>query len=90
MVKNDGNVDLNNVSINDPLINLTGPTGDDIDPGVLNPGEVWVYTGNYSVTKDDIDNRSSGNINNTATVSSNELQNKSSTVSQPIAKNADL
>jgi len=43
VVKNDGNVDLNNVSINDPLINLTGPTGDDIDPGVLNPGEVWVY-----------------------------------------------
>jgi hypothetical protein len=45
-----------------------------------------VYTGNYSVTKDDIDNGSSGNINNTATVSSNELQNKSSTVSQPIVR----
>jgi uncharacterized membrane protein len=43
VVKNEGNVDLNNISINDPLINLTGPTGDDIDPGVLNPGEVWVY-----------------------------------------------
>ena len=89
VVKNEGNVSLNNVKVTDSLINLTGPIGNDTKEGVLNPGEIWIYTGNYSVTKDDINN-GTGYINNTATVSCNELPPKSSNINQPIAKKADL
>ena len=89
VVKNDGNVDLTGVSVSDPMIELTGPTGDDIDPGVLNLGEVWVYTGIYTITPDDINN-GNGYIDNTATVSSNELPEETSNASQPIDQNADL
>src|SRR5665647_1849084 len=89
VVKNDGNVDLTGVSVSDPMIELTGPTGDDTDPGVLNLGEVWVYTGIYTLTPDDINN-GNGYIDNIATVSSNELPDETSNVSQPVDQNADL
>jgi PKD repeat protein len=89
VVKNDGNVDLTGVSVNDPMVKLTEPTGDDIDPGVLNPEEVWVYTGNYRLTQDDIDN-GKGSIDNTATVSCNELPDKTSSVRVPIEQNSKL
>jgi len=89
VVKNDGNVDLTGVSVSDPMIELTGPTGDDTDPGVLNLGEVWVYTGIYTLTPDDINN-GNGYIDNIATVSSNELPDETSNVCQPVDHNADL
>ncbi len=88
VVKNDGNVDLTGVSVSDPMINLTGPTGDVNELSVLNPGETWVYDGVYDLTQDDINNGNS--IDNTATVNSNELPEESSGVSQPIEQNADL
>ena len=88
VVTNDGNVDLTGVSVSDPMINLTGPTGDENDLDVLNPGETWVYNGVYLLTQDDINN--GNNIDNTATVSSNELPEESSDVSQPIEQNVDL
>ena len=42
---------------------------------VLEVGETWTYTGSYTVTQADIDSNGGGDgfINNTATVSSNEL-----------------
>jgi uncharacterized repeat protein (TIGR01451 family) len=88
VVNNDGNVDLTGVSVGDPMITLIGPTGDDFDPEVLNPGETWVYTGDYALTQDDINNNE--NIDNTATVSSNEAPEKSSSVGMPIDQKADL
>jgi uncharacterized repeat protein (TIGR01451 family) len=88
VVNNDGNVDLTGVSVNDPMISLTGPTGDDND-GVLNPGETWVYDGIHKLTQDDINN-GNGKIDNTATVNSNELPEESSDVSQPIEQKTDL
>ena len=89
VVKNEGNVDLTGVSVNDPMISLTGPTGDDDDQGVLNPREIWNYYGNYTLTPTDI-NSGNDHIDNTATVSCNELPTKSSNISQPIAKKTDL
>jgi len=91
-VKNIGNVDLTGISVNDTLITLTGPTGDNIEPGVLNPGEKWKYKGNYTVTQADINTNGGGdgNIDNTATVSSNELPDENSSVQQPIAQKLDL
>ena len=81
-VKNNGHVDLTGVSVNDPMIALTGPTGDHADPGILNSGETWVYTGDYEVTQEDING--SGFIENTATVSCNELSEESSSTVLPI------
>ena len=89
VVKNEGDESLTNVTVNDPMITLTGPAGNDIDPEVLNPGETWVYTGIYTLTTGDINNESS-NISNTAAVNCNELPEKSSSVDTPIAKKADL
>jgi len=82
-------VDLTGVSVDDPMITLTGPTGDDIDLEVLNPGETWVYNGIYELTPDDINN-GNGYIDNTAAVNSNELPEKTSNVNQPVDQNADL
>jgi methanogen extracellular protein (TIGR04279 family)/PGF-CTERM protein/uncharacterized repeat protein (TIGR01451 family) len=89
VIKNDGNVDLTGVSVSDPIVKLTEPTGDDIDPGVLNLGEVWEYTGDYRLTQNDINN-GKGYIDNTATVSCNELPDKTSSIRVPIEQNAEL
>ncbi|WP_307292336.1 DUF7507 domain-containing protein [Pedobacter agri] len=79
-VKNTGNANQTNVTVNDPLINssvLTSPTGDNGN-GILEKGETWVYTGSYNVVQSDIDNDgkpilNSHIIRNTATVSSNQI-----------------
>ena len=89
VIKNEGNVDLTGISVKDSTISLMGPTGDDNNPGVLNPGEKWTYFGNYLLTSADINSRNDY-INNTATVSCNELPTKSSSTIQPIAKKTDL
>jgi uncharacterized repeat protein (TIGR01451 family) len=52
---NTGNIDLTNVDVSNsdvPLIYASGDT--DLD-GELGIDEVWVYTGSYSVTQDDLD-----------------------------------
>ena len=38
-VTNTGNIELTNITLNDSLINLTGPAGDNAPAGVLNVGE---------------------------------------------------
>ena len=82
-VKNNGDVDLTEISVDDPMVTLTKSGGDHDDPGVLNPGETWIYTGDYSVTQEDIDSVGEnvmGLITNTATVNCNELPSESSSV----------
>jgi len=79
-VNNNGDVDLHNVHVSDSLIdNLLGSAG------VLKPGETLVYTVNYTVTHEDVNNNGkdgSGFIVNTATVSCDELEiQNSSTMS---------
>jgi PKD repeat protein len=88
VIKNEGNVDLTGVKIDDPLISLSKPDGDDFDLEVLNPGETWVYTGVYKLTSKDVKNKDS--IKNTATVSCNELSAESSSVETPIVKKPGL
>ena len=70
------------------MINLSGPTGDNIDPGVLNPGETWIYTGDYTVTQEDIDSNGRWQwiYKNTATVSCDELSSESSSIELPIIR----
>jgi gliding motility-associated-like protein/uncharacterized repeat protein (TIGR01451 family) len=55
-VTNEGNVSLSSVIVTDPLIaTITGPTGDTDGDGELDVTEIWVYTGTYAITQNDID-----------------------------------
>ncbi|KKG14163.1 hypothetical protein EO94_15715 [Methanosarcina sp. 2.H.T.1A.3] len=82
LVKNEGNVDLTGVSVNDQMITLEGPLESKAADRVLEVGENWTCTGNYTVTQEDINSNGGGDgyIDNTATVSCNELSNKNSSV----------
>ncbi|MCZ6594582.1 MAG: VWA domain-containing protein, partial [Bacteroidetes bacterium] len=67
-VTNEGDVDITNVVVTDPLLGgvVAGPaSGDANNPGVLDVGEVWTYNASYNVTQADID---AGQITNTADV----------------------
>ena len=98
VVSNDGNVDLDGVAVNDPLLGglLSPDSGDTVDPGVLNFGETWTYNETYTATQADINSDGTeeddvaGFINNTATVSSDELDDKSASAAAPIDFNPDL
>ena len=75
-VTNDGNIDLTNVSVTDPLLGyLTGPAESLNADRILEVGENWTYTGYYTVTQEDINSNGGGDgfINNTATVDCDEL-----------------
>ncbi len=91
-IKNRGDVNLTGVSVIDQMCVLIGPNGDGIDPGVLHPGEAWVYTGNYTVTQDDINSNGygSGSIENIATINCNELSSRSCSVSVPIIQSTPV
>ena len=85
-IKNNGNMDFTEVSVSDPMVELTGPKGDHDDQEVLSPGETWVYTGDYEVIQADINGIKNGHsyIKNTATISCNELSDRSSSYVLPI------
>lgn len=66
---NTGGIDLDQVSLEDPLFGgqIPGPLNgtDTNDDGVLSAGETWIYETLYAITQQDIDNTV---INNQATV----------------------
>lgn len=86
IVKNEGNVNLTGVLVKDPMIVLIGPSGDIVDPGILNSGEIWEYKGNYTVSQPDIISNGGGDsdIDNIVKVSCNELPDITSSVEVPI------
>ena len=56
-VTNDGNIDLTDVTVSDSLVNnLAKPDNDT----VLNVGETWTYTGNYTVIQEDLNSNGDG------------------------------
>ena len=55
-VSNVGNIDLTNITVKDPLINLTGPIESKTTDGILEVGENWTYTGTYTVTQENLNN----------------------------------
>src|SRR5205823_12561847 len=79
-VTNTGNIDLTNPVLSDTLGGLGAldgalvKSGDSVDPGVLNVGEVWTYTGSHTVTQGDLDNKGAvdgagdGQIENSASI----------------------
>ena len=83
VVTNDGNVDLTGVSVADPLLEgangtLWAAVESLTADGVLEVGETWTYTGTYTVQQSDINDNGGGDgdIDNTATVSSDELRRR--------------
>jgi uncharacterized repeat protein (TIGR01451 family) len=96
VVSNDGNVDLTGTSVSDPLLTapfgtLSAPGGDTFEPGTLNVGEIWTYTGTYTAQQSDINNNGGGDgdIDNTATLQSDELADQTSSAAVLIDRNPD-
>ncbi len=95
VVTNTGNQSITGVSLADPLLQgangtLSGETESMTNDDILEVGETWTYTGTYTAQQSDIDDNGGGDgdIDNTATVSSNELPNESDSEDVPIAQNA--
>jgi YVTN family beta-propeller protein len=74
------------VRVKDDLINLKNPSESKTPDGILEVGEIWTYTGKYTVAKANIDDNGIGNgvIKNTATVYSDQLDPKSAIADVPI------
>ena len=56
-VSNEGNVTITDIVLDHPDVGgvLVGPdSGDDINPGILDVGEIWIYTSSYVVTEEDL------------------------------------
>uniref|UniRef100_UPI00047AB329 DUF7507 domain-containing protein n=1 Tax=Algoriphagus vanfongensis TaxID=426371 RepID=UPI00047AB329 len=66
-VENTGNVSISDIALTDPL---TGEpdyvSGDTNSNGKLDPDEIWVYTAQYTITQEDINN---GSVTNDVTSS---------------------
>ncbi|MEZ5335496.1 MAG: hypothetical protein R2741_09770 [Methanolobus sp.] len=95
VVTNDGNADLSGVSVSDPLLEgtygtLTGPSESISSDGILEVGEMWTYTGSYTVQQSDINDNGGGDgdIDNTATVSSDDLPDETDSAEQPLSLSA--
>jgi uncharacterized repeat protein (TIGR01451 family) len=96
VVENTGNVSLHNVNVADPLLGtLGGPTESGIGDGILAVDETFTYTGSYTVQQSDLDDNGissngdadgDGDIDNEATVSSEELQDKTASAEVPIIR----
>lgn len=73
-VTNPGTVSLTNVTVDDPLIPLAFQTGDANGNNQLDMGEVWIYTGTYTLTPTDISTNGGGDgdIDNTVTANSDQ------------------
>ncbi len=89
-VKNEGNITLDGVSLNDAMLasNLTNDAdqngvidGDQNENSLLDVGETWTWTGEYMVTEEDIQaamlSTSPYFINNTAYADSNQTDEES-------------
>lgn len=66
-VTNPGNININSVVVNDPLIGgaISGPlSGDTNGNGILETTETWIYQVDYHITQEQVDN---GYVENQAT-----------------------
>lgn len=83
--ENTGNVTLTNPVFSDPGIPLTVVSGDDANPGLLDPGETWTLTGSSALTQTDIDGNGGGDgdIDNTVTVTTDQLPPQTASASVP-------
>ena len=97
VVTNTGNQSINGVVLSDPLLQgANGTLGATVESitsdGTFEAGETWTYTGSYTVQQSDIDDNGGGDgdIDNTATVSSDELDDEDSSAAVTITQNPAL
>ncbi len=85
-VQNTGNISLTSIAVADPLVTLTLASGDIANPGVLDPGETWTYSGSYILSATDISSNGGGDydIDNTAIVSSAQLPDRPASAIVPL------
>lgn len=85
-VTNPGNVSLTGINVTDPLLPLTFQSGDLDNDFRLDTNEIWIYTGDYTITSFDLatNGGGDGDIDNTVTVDSNETPPESATQQTPI------
>jgi len=71
-VTNIGNVELQNIVLNDPMLggDILGPIADDLNDGILSVDEIWEYQADYMLTDTDKNN---GSVENQATVSATSI-----------------
>jgi len=102
-IENTGLLPLTNVQWSDTIIPAAAMSlvsGDTNGDNVLDGDEIWIVGGNYVITQTDLDTNGGGDsdIDNTITVSTNELPDASDSVAVPfdqepgmtIAKTVDL
>jgi len=70
-IENSGEVSLSDVSLSDNLLKVAPVfvSGDTNNNLKLDKGEIWIYSGSYTVTQDDID---AGSVKNSATASAKD------------------
>ncbi|WP_417619862.1 hypothetical protein [Oceanihabitans sediminis] len=76
-VKNAGDIDIYNLQVEDIMLGgeiTTLPTGDQNNDGILNISEVWVYTVDYLIIQNDVNNRG---VYNLASVSGDNVLDES-------------
>ena len=91
-ITNSGALALTGVTVTDPMIQLAYASGDITNPGVLDPGETWLHSGTYVLTANDIATNGGGDsdIDNTATISTNELRTRTVDAVAPLTINPML
>ena len=91
--ENTGNVTLTGVSASDPFVALTFDAASDPNSnGTLDVGETWRWTGSYTLQQGDLDTAGGGDndLDNTATVSSDQLPDAIVSEEVPIVATAEL
>ena len=95
-VTNTGDTALTGISVSDTLdqngaataLSLSGPGGDGGVTGVMEPGEVWVYTASHTVTQDQMDD--AGDLVNTVVFDPAEMPVASDSATTTISANPSL
>ncbi|BAL23866.1 hypothetical protein [Azoarcus sp. KH32C] len=92
VVANTGNVPLTGVSVTDSVEGAAGTaasfvSGDIDNDGQLDTTETWTYSATYTVQQSDLDNNGGGDgdIDNTATVTSDQTAPQSDSASVPLS-----
>jgi len=88
---NHGLLGISNLSVTDSIIpssDISLLSGDVNSNSILDADEVWVWQGVYEITQTDLDSNGGGDadLDNTATVSSDELDPLSASVDVPIVQ----
>lgn len=89
--KNLGLLGLTNVTVNDSIIpaaNISLVSGDTDSDQILDANEIWTWHGIYSVAQSDIDTNGGGDgdIDNTVTISTDELPPLTDSVEVPVTQ----